>query len=298
MSVGVYFDCTAADEKRVWVLRARAWRALLRGPALLLSVVPVKVMRGSLYHRLSAVSDAIEWEGALREMGAGCYICCMLVFSSLASLALSGFWFQLDNLLGEVCHTPSLGPRCSVRRPIKVSVALTMGTSDQLCVWYCEFDLQLPRPLHSFFLYDDSLLSEPWRGRLPTSEADKTKSSYPVITWHTLWTALVQHYDAEKRIRCHVFWAQETSIIPMHYAQVKRRRLPVRMNNHDVAQRYEVNQFWLVLMLTNPAGWRIPGLHDSHQLWPVYERLSCESGRAGIMNSAGGPLVKWWLSVS
>lgn len=40
------------------VLRARL--ALLCGPALLLSVVPVKVVRGSLYHRLSAVSDAIE----------------------------------------------------------------------------------------------------------------------------------------------------------------------------------------------------------------------------------------------
>lgn len=63
VSVGVYFDCIVAGETRVSVLcfeRGAGWLALLRGPALLLSVVPVKVMRGSLYHRLSAVSDAIE----------------------------------------------------------------------------------------------------------------------------------------------------------------------------------------------------------------------------------------------
>lgn len=63
VSVGVQFDYIVADKTHVSVLRFErepGWLALLRGPALLLSVVPVKVMRGSLYHRLSAVSDAIE----------------------------------------------------------------------------------------------------------------------------------------------------------------------------------------------------------------------------------------------
>lgn len=109
MSVGVYFDCIVANETRVSVLCSEPQPgrlALLRGPALLLSVVPVKVMRGSLYHRLSAVSDAIEWEGALREMGAGCCICCMLRFYLVASLALSGLLFQPVTLLGKVCYTP------------------------------------------------------------------------------------------------------------------------------------------------------------------------------------------------
>lgn len=77
--------------------------ALLRGPGLSLSVVPVKVMRGSLYHRLSAVSDAIEWEGALREMGASRCICCMFLFFTLvASCALSG-------LLSQACQITLYG---------------------------------------------------------------------------------------------------------------------------------------------------------------------------------------------
>lgn len=59
--VGVRFDCSAADETRVSLLFFESgWLALLREPNLPLSVGPVKVMRGSLYHRLSAVSDAIE----------------------------------------------------------------------------------------------------------------------------------------------------------------------------------------------------------------------------------------------
>lgn len=62
--------CATAEERRVgrrdpaagWFI---AWAGLL-----LLSVVPVKVMRGSLYHRLSATSDAIEEEAALGEIEA------------------------------------------------------------------------------------------------------------------------------------------------------------------------------------------------------------------------------------
>lgn len=88
--------------------------ALLRGPGLSLSVVPVKVMRGSLYHRLSAVSDAIEWEGALREMGASRCICCMFLFFTLvASCALSGLLSQacqIDHSVRFVAEANSQAP--------------------------------------------------------------------------------------------------------------------------------------------------------------------------------------------
>lgn len=89
-------------------------------------------MRGSLYHRLSAASDTIEQEGALREMGVGCCICCMLPFVVgvvvavvVASSAPSGLFFLpvfqiavLDLCPGEAFLIPPCCVLCdsSLRR--------------------------------------------------------------------------------------------------------------------------------------------------------------------------------------
>lgn len=72
ISVGVC--CAAAEGRRVGrrgpAAGGRAGCFIAWAGPLLLSVVPVKVTRGSLYHRLSATSGAIEEETALGEIEA------------------------------------------------------------------------------------------------------------------------------------------------------------------------------------------------------------------------------------
>lgn len=96
----------------------------------------------------------------------------------------------------------------------------------------------LPRPKHS----------------LSPSLADDINSAHYMKTWHNTGSSLVQNYYAEKQIT----WAMSQStgnhsIIPIHYTQVKLMKLPVKLSTHAATQWNEVNEFWLVLTLTDHA---------------------------------------------